>query len=1526
MNLKQVISELHKSLTDSIRALKHIANSEKILKQAYEGRFLFELIQNARDANKEANNKNGKIKIILKNNELSVLNTGAPFSEKGIKSISTIGDSPKGKNDYIGHKGIGFKSVLEISENPSIITEFGTIYFDRKQTNDLLKVKEKKISVSETPLFFFPHYNNQTIKAKEYTTEIKLPLKNDKNIIHIIEKAFEEIEIEQIVLLGNLEEIIFDYNGKTERYKITSLNKSNSIQVDKYLNDEIISTAYFKSYEKIVTLDEKTYNLLSKEEKDEYKINDELEIKILIRINNNNRFDRIDNAQLYLYYPLEIQSGFPFLIHSNFIVNPERKRLSNSPLNDFLLKEIGSFISNGLFDKIKNSFKTKLLSIIQFNKDDDKLELLYSSVINGLTNKKFIFDKITNRFYFLDRIIISDKKHNNIFENNTFLGKPIVFLIKEQIEWLETYFEVNILNDALLLSQIENECKKHRKHRNYKFFIDLYTYFSKENINITNQKVFLTTSNKLVSKEETIFYGGKNETLKGLPKQVNNRIYFIHSKIELKNFRENYSDIGIKEFSLREFVRRLLSLYDESNRYNWDILNTLLKINYNENQSLINEIKNNVKLPIQNKREWIKTDNVIYFDDENLKNLYPNAFFVNEEKIRTKLGVENFDNFLLYCGVWNIPAIILKTTYLDYNDGRNWEFRKISGLNSYPFTIYNDRVIDEPKEINDYFSKILLKNIEQYTNYIDNIEPKLQYRSAQAYDKRTIYDNVIKYSSFTNWLKDNRFIKIENEFYKPNEIFGISPLDYSKNHFKILKDFLPLLPIDYQKHSKFIDAIGILHFDNLKIENYNKILDNIYLKFENDIPSRFEMFYNRILSKLSDLYDFDLQNDLNFDWEILEDTYFLSINKLNSNSLEWKKANEIFHIDNLSSLEQLPFHIKEKLQPTFTNRDKNTFGRIASRIGNVSSKSINIKLLETQSIIIKKAENICNYLAELITLLEYLIERSIKENEIDKIKNALIIFQEIVKVKYSIQGIDADEITNVSHFSISNKVYLTDKSLTENKNKILLDLFSNILNRDLSKYRIQINQFIFTDDKKAFLIENDIPTERVDEIKSLINDFVLSNEDHFWWTILNLKENIDFNENILEDNFVNLINKQYNLSDESINEIIEISKQINFDEIENEINIIPIYNIFNKLEISLKEFNNQSLNKISFDYIHTQKIRKLFNKNQNTLKGIIYNTIKANKDISLMEKFQSIIDEYDYLEKTFELKEDLLKVEYEDYFIELINEQFNRIYTFTKKDLKSQEKVNLSQIFKNNLDKLKEHFNTDIINDNRIIENPRLRSLLYFDYKLLIEEYSDSIINSQNVVSSQDEEIEILNISSIKVDTKPKHNNSEHKEKTSNRKGKRANGNKYSKEKQKIGLIAEKEVFKYLKNKNIKNVKWVSKNATLDKDFIGFNPEGSDDLGYDIEYLDDNDNKILVEVKGRSGREFTFHLTSKEKNVALANKENFIVIFVSGIKTETPIIYDLGFIFNFNETENFYDNSKFSIIENDYIIEFEIKN
>jgi len=89
--------------------------------QEYEGRAVLELIQNGHDA--IASDSSGRIHVLLKLDgepALYVANDGAPFGRANFLSIIRFGQSDKSAGEGIGNKGLGFRSVLLLTDHPEV--------------------------------------------------------------------------------------------------------------------------------------------------------------------------------------------------------------------------------------------------------------------------------------------------------------------------------------------------------------------------------------------------------------------------------------------------------------------------------------------------------------------------------------------------------------------------------------------------------------------------------------------------------------------------------------------------------------------------------------------------------------------------------------------------------------------------------------------------------------------------------------------------------------------------------------------------------------------------------------------------------------------------------------------------------------------------------------------------------------------------------------------------------------------------------------------------------------------------------------------------------------------------------------------------------------------------------------------------------------------------------------------------------------------------------------------------------------
>lgn len=111
-------------LKNGTQNYRTIASLDGQIAQEYRGRCILELLQNAHDAltNVECSDLR-QIAFVLSTSPEPVLlvgNSGHPFRIKDFKGICQLGQSPKDPNESVGNKGLGFRSVLEVSSCPEI--------------------------------------------------------------------------------------------------------------------------------------------------------------------------------------------------------------------------------------------------------------------------------------------------------------------------------------------------------------------------------------------------------------------------------------------------------------------------------------------------------------------------------------------------------------------------------------------------------------------------------------------------------------------------------------------------------------------------------------------------------------------------------------------------------------------------------------------------------------------------------------------------------------------------------------------------------------------------------------------------------------------------------------------------------------------------------------------------------------------------------------------------------------------------------------------------------------------------------------------------------------------------------------------------------------------------------------------------------------------------------------------------------------------------------------------------------------
>src|SRR3954454_12929119 len=160
----RVAERARRHTAEQVQTTCSFARAERLLGREYHGRFLIELLQNAADAWRlqARPGERSPVRVVLDADgpALVVANRGAEFpAQVVLDSLGHIGRSTKAQGEAIGHKGIGFKSVLEVSATPELYSGLGpqgprlAVRFDAEAA--LLQIRERSTGwerhLSEVP-------------------------------------------------------------------------------------------------------------------------------------------------------------------------------------------------------------------------------------------------------------------------------------------------------------------------------------------------------------------------------------------------------------------------------------------------------------------------------------------------------------------------------------------------------------------------------------------------------------------------------------------------------------------------------------------------------------------------------------------------------------------------------------------------------------------------------------------------------------------------------------------------------------------------------------------------------------------------------------------------------------------------------------------------------------------------------------------------------------------------------------------------------------------------------------------------------------------------------------------------------------------------------------------------------------------------------------------------------------------------------------------------------------------------------
>lgn len=361
MNIPPAITHLEKLQhrwlhTDPIAAATSANMLEDVIHSIFgnAAQIGYELLQNADDS-AEGEGLCVDVEYIILPDYLIIQHNGAHFSSQDVDGICRYGavkegqtDDPKAKQynlKKIGYKGIGFKSVFNLSDQVWIRSNPYAFKFDKSHW------AQRRMPWQLTPIPF---------EEKDLPPEVQKVIKTDwVAFVLAFKPEVDKLAKEAIATLFNKEEVILFlrhirsvkmmvHDDEIKEYQHLMRTQEDQVfQLKRWEKGELKGESkwYISKFSFAVPEDVRaSLKPLDKRKcPEKLKSAMETEISFGAKLREDNTIIPLGVPNLFSFLPTETKHQFPFLVNGNFLLNEARKQLLNVRWNEFLFEKIGYY-------------------------------------------------------------------------------------------------------------------------------------------------------------------------------------------------------------------------------------------------------------------------------------------------------------------------------------------------------------------------------------------------------------------------------------------------------------------------------------------------------------------------------------------------------------------------------------------------------------------------------------------------------------------------------------------------------------------------------------------------------------------------------------------------------------------------------------------------------------------------------------------------------------------------------------------------------------------------------------------------------------------------------------------------------------------------------------------------------------------------------------------------------------------------------------------------------------------------------
>lgn len=1529
--------KIRKKYLDSAEEIVSGYYREQELSMDYEGRQIFELLQNADD---EANDSTGKVHITFDGKTLTVSNTGNPFTLRGVKSLLYPSASPKKtSSDKIGCKGLGFRSILTWANSVTVASKGFAIQFSRTNAIDFLRSildenpnLNEEIEASshdEYPIATLtcPKIITQRVLEESYATSIIIECREE--LAQTIEEQIVGLQFEELIFLPHLNEIEISCNQYQKNfYKVV---EGNEVIIEtRDLLDHNTESSSWRLYKKTGTIQ-------SAEGKDK-----SYEFIIAYDATGKKR-----GEVLYSYFKTDIKLQFPALIHGTFELTSDRNNLQKqSHINRQLTQLLAKFMVEtavAISEEQKACSYEPLRLVIASEmdivlKDNYKLD----EYLQSEAREKKILPTIGNKYISINQL----PKYTNILFAD--ILDPDIFpeLLKPTDDKvIQNYLQSNLRLGFYEYEEFCHRLNSHMQEHSLDTRAELIALILQKYPNIPKTDIFphllIDNHEEIILDSARVYPVPAEEQLISLPEWADIRFLSpelekkLLTKLHISGHRELVNKLSRFNMDEYSFDKLLYSVVNQVTRGSdvadrcTDVLNWLWEY-YNQDREE-RQLPSKIHVKVICRDGKIRDAKECYIGEEygntlgeRLISLYSSNFVVLDTSKMGHHDTDEIEGFLLWLGVAKYPRIIKKSLSKDESKAF------LDGC--YPLYVSEDNTKYQQYEFND-FTEISIGTVEHFEQILaeadfndlltwfildteinerikTETEEKNLFSCIKGLPSRKQYTRTVKPPyiqsylryrlSVSKWIPDEQGNKADPAHccFEENELapFIIVP----KIQYDLIRKAVG------RNCSKEVDAIlnwiGVA--DTFQEMKETVVYQALMRLPELDPECRLgRPLYRKIIR--SSEFSYNGQKNPYYN-DFIKNGLVLA---KQGGKKQYVPVSQVSYADKKVFSEEIlsGFYMFDIDARSGEEKIQKLFG----------VKPLKYTKVEIDGDIVLHPLNE-PFKKEYLRFLPFVFacrsELKNSSSEFRRLKESRVILCSSIRIRY-----DFGTETKVSNLKAFENVYLrSDNTAYICLSDSIIDFYTM---KDSFEFADSVAELITTildvNEDKGFyrdlFRDNDLDRERKMRIDKGDENLIRLTAARQRFS-LDTNPRYDFWMALADITHISIESSKVSTANEIISSMKlspSIDADVNYDNL-NAFDNIPVLSIiFSQLGIDVIQYNASVIHTLQVSHYWNHILKEKMAQYRPLYQAFLLEKLANQEEAA--NQYDFYMEKYNYFAP--ELKNSLF-VDIEEVFNKEFGITFSNLDKYSDKTVQEVLKKERAKISEKDFEKLNASFAPNIIEAYLI--TGQINELLCSATTETIGPNSSEPSENQDIKKIAAEALALPVPGFSSISTQAPDDNTSIIESTKHKHHQRMIHSEVTdRKKQEIGIIGEAYVYNALLAL-YPDVRWVSGNAEK----AGRTLKGDDTCGYDIKYTDTDGRIQYVEVKTSRNEEILFFLSDSELHFARNNASNYEIIFVvidENGKTNHKL-WRLGHIFDFSEGEDLFHNQRFSIESDGYRI------